>query len=53
MKEYTVVFGTRHDNAVGELIENVNSKISEGWTPLGGVALNTSYGFFFQAMILE
>jgi hypothetical protein len=36
--KYSIVFSTK---AISELTEQVNAKISEGWKPLGGIAIGS------------
>jgi hypothetical protein len=46
--EYQVVI----DVTVHVLVKQVNSRIEQGWKPLGGVSVSST-GDFLQAMILE
>ena len=45
------------DGASDALIRKVEAAISQGWKPLGGIAVATEtaerYGHFHQAMVLE
>jgi hypothetical protein len=47
MMEYTVLSAS----TAKELIEKVNAHIRAGWRPQGGVAIDTSYKEYAQAMV--
>ena len=54
MKKYIIVSGNEANP--DELEKRVNSKINEGYTPLGGVAVRLSSGsgaVYLQAMVYE